>query len=92
MLGWYYEKEGIEHSAVYHHQLAQILLMAPDDIDWQTPVTKEMVESSCQKRQVSGYEAYVDSMAEWLNSPEAAWLYFYVGETVRHVNGIGLTP
>ena len=32
------------------------------------------------------------TMVEWLNSPEAAWVYFYSGETVRHVNGIGLTP
>ena len=77
------ECEGIELLSVHRLTLHQILLMAPADAHWNSPVTLQMVADTCRQRKVKNYEPHVESMTKWLSSPSALWLFVYMKETVE---------
>ena len=74
--------EGIDPIAVGHPHLHQILLMAPENGNWERPLSRAMVEEACVLRRVRNYESLLDSMTAWLNSPPAAWLFLYLRKQV----------
>ena len=75
--------EGIDPIAVGHPHLHQILLMAPEHAYWQEPITCEMVRAACMARRVRNFEPVLEAMTQWLNSPQAAWLFLYLHEIIH---------
>ena len=84
--------EGIDPAAVHHQHIYQILRMAAEKKNWDHQVTAEDVRQACIDRNVVNYERHVDAMAQWLNSPEAAWAFLYLGDTVRRDDAMVRSP